>query len=231
MKYLYNITLSFIIFLSCSENKSQKNIHYVKPYSEYNADSISYKQWYATAFLIPEKEVPNVEKVNEVEILLINDTQNFRDSLCVSISEDKIPLIQNNNGEDMSIRIKNYLTEGNIKDYCENNFYWYPASLYMAEIYSFPPAYIDTYYSLILLNKKQSKSQEEKINEYSLEYINRNEQNLAIYCLIKAYKKGNISEAKTLAQYFREGKYLPKDNLTAIELDYIYENRPLIEFK
>ena len=230
MKYLYIIVLFFIV-ITCSDNKNKKNILFVKPYSEYNSDSISYKQWYATAFLIPEDKIPVVKKIDEVEIFLRKSTQFLRDSLYIVLTEENIPVILDDKGNNMSNIIRNYLREGNINEYCEYNFYWYPGSLYMAEKYSFPPAYIDAYHGLILLNRKKGESFNKSISEFSLEYLNKDEQDLAIYCLIKAYQKGSISEAKILSQYFQEGKYLLKDETTAKGLNLIYENRPLIEFE
>lgn len=236
MKKLLFITLlpSFMLLVvSCSKYKETKKvnsnyIHKVIPYDPQYEDSISYELWYATAFLLPESEIPQVSQINKMEQILSEKLQPFKDSLLYSVENSEIPLIRDNNGRNISPLIKDYLKSGNVNTYCKLSTYSpFTVSFYMAEVYHFAPAYTNTFYGLLKYSKKMNP--EENFNEYLLKFLSKEEQDLAIYCLIKSYKKGNIDEAKTLAYYFREGLYFNKDIDVANVLDSIYENKPLIE--
>ncbi|NDV97498.1 hypothetical protein D0T84_21765 [Dysgonomonas sp. 521] len=223
-----------LLIVSCSKYKKTKKdnnnyIHKIIPYNSQSEDSISYELWYATAFLLPESEIPQVPQINEMEQILSEKLQSFKDSLLYSVKNGKIPLIQDNKGRNISPLIKDYIKSGDVNSYCKLSAYSPPTvSFYMAEIYNFTPAYTNTFYGLLKYSKRINP--DENFNEYLLKFLRKEDQDLAIYSLIKSYKKGNIDEAKILAYYFREGLYFNKDIDVANVLDSIYENKlPLIE--
>ncbi|MDR2955000.1 MAG: hypothetical protein LBV43_07960 [Prevotella sp.] len=208
-------------------------VHEIMPYNPQNKDSISYELWYATAFLLPEDKIPKIDSLNIIEARLERRVRPVIDSIIHSIGKDLSLQILNNEENDISPLVKEYLKKGDINAYCKVNIYSYSISLYMAEVYSFIPAYGDTFYNLLKLAFQSQKNQIQNItfNEDIIRFLSCQEQDLAIYCLIKSYKKGDIKEAKTLAYYFKEGIYFKKDINIANTLDSIHENRPLVIFK
>jgi hypothetical protein len=222
-----------LLIVSCSKYKKTKKennyyTHKIIPYNPQYEDSISYELWYATAFLLPENKIPQVVQIDEMEQILSGKLQSFKDSLFYSVKNGEIPLIRDNNGRNISPLIKDYLKSGDVNAYCKLSAYSpFTVSFYMAEMHHFTPAYTNTFYGLLKYSKKINP--DENFKEYLLKFLRKEDQDLAIYCLIKSYKKGNIDEAKTLAYYFREGLYFNKDIYVANVLDSIYENRPLIE--
>ncbi len=235
MKLLFFILIQCCILLvtSCSKQNELKKegrncIHKIVPYDSRYEDSISYELWYATAFLLSESEIPQVEQINEIELSLNGKLHSFKDSLLNSVKESEIPVVRDSNGNDISSLIENYLKNGDVNAYCKLSTYSpYPVSLYMAEVYHFTPAYSNTFYSLLVYSKMMNPSK--NFNNDLLKYLRKKEQDIAIYCLIKSYKKGNINEAQTLAYYFREGIYFNKSIDTANMLDSIYQNKPSFE--
>lgn len=137
-------------------------------------------------------------------------------------------MIRDDNGRNISSLIKDFKKSGDVNAYCKlSAFSPYTISFYMAEVYHFTPAYTNAFYGLLRYSKKMNP--DASFNVSLLRLLRKEDQDLAIYCLIKSYKKGNIDEAKILADYFREGLYFNKNIHVANALDSIYENKPLIQ--
>ena len=99
----------------------------------------------------------------------------------------------------------------------------YKYSLYIAEKYNYAFAYINVYLALshtsVTLSDKNDK------NKWPLDYIEKKDRDLALYCLIKSYKMGEYGPAKVLSYYFKEGYYFPKSIDIANKFDSIYKKR------
>jgi hypothetical protein len=174
-------------------------------------------------------KVPQVEYLNKIESTINESIQSFKDSLFMSVEEG---LDRDKN--DIPPLVKDYIKSGDVNMYCKLPYSSYPVSLYMAEKHSFSPAYSDTFYSLYWLGERRKGEQgsnETGLNENFMKYLRKEEQDLAIYCLIKSYKNGDMEGPRTLADYFRKGIYFKKDTNMAIIMDFIYEHRPGIRFK
>lgn len=100
----------------------------------------------------------------------------------------------------------------------DSNLYKY--GFYIAEKYNYPSIYISVY--LEVGGVRVPSSDRKNKNKWSLDYLNDNERNLALYCLLKSYKMREISTAKIISYYFREGYYFPKNIEVANKLDSIY---------
>lgn len=226
----YFVIIFLIIFSSCSTKTVDKTNLINKKNIDFQ-DSIPYDLWYVSLTLVSESEVIQIERIDSEERKLNSKTKTIRDSIIKSIDLNKLPTMSNADS-----LLKEAIKTGNLAMYCTFtvnngllNFELYPYSMYMGEIYKFTPAYDDVFYYFYKLNYILQKNQKVYDEfEYSLNELNENQQNLALYSLIKSYKNGYIDNAKVLAYYFREGLYFPKDIQTANKLDSIYEYRSVI---
>jgi len=245
----------YFIFFSCKKEKnspsqSQKigNIEEINLNQKKDSDTISYELWHATTALLPENEIPRVDKLDEMEILFENRTKKIKDTLLSSV---ELSLSNKRLEKDGNmLKLKEALVQGNTNLYCQSildiplgkNPYMY--SLYMGEKYNFGPAFNDVYLYItrVGLYRFRTKYKEWKTFDYekslllrggseNFNFVTQDEKYLYFYSLIKAYKKGDIYLSQTLGRYFREGLYFPKDTETADKLDSIYENRQPVKTK
>lgn len=230
--------LLFLILISCEQKKitSTEGVktYVIESYNSSNQDSLSYELWYETAFLLPESDIPGVPKLDSVLYNLRTHTQVFRDSIIQTIKEGKFsPELSKN--DSLKTLINNIVDNKDFDLYCRSFLNYYPLSLILAEEFDFCPAYYHVVWALWLkdktMNRQIEKTNLTKCDNMRFDHLEINERELALYCLIMSYKKGNIENSKLLACYFREGEYFPKDIATANKLDSIYRNKPIIEMK
>lgn len=115
-----------------------------------------------------------------------------------------------------------------------DSFNYSPYALYLGEKHDIAQAYTEVYYYYYHLNQKKHNKERKsnmmmiatQFDSKRLEYIGKNEKELALWSLIKAFKMGDINIPLTLSYYFKNGYYLPRDTLTANKLKMIYDNRP-----
>lgn len=237
MKYILSILSICFLLLSCTKAQKQKEgstfyprdyIHEMSYFDTVTQDSISYQLWYDTAFLVPKEIVPQLENLNKIEAELERKTQKYRDSIILLINQS-INTPKQEEEINLTPSEKDFLAKGDINMYSQNKNIL-SISLYMAEVYSFIPAYYHTYHILLLSSYNEQKRQDNhnkiSFGEDTIDTMNREKQELAAYCLIKYYKGGDIHCAKTLARLFREGIYFDINTALADSLQIIYDERP-----
>lgn len=241
MKIYYLIIITFLLLISCSRNNNDQSTkadylyilkHNANMYAHLDSDSIPEDLWYAIIDLKPDYKVSSFKKLDELEVDFSNKIKSFKDSLLKSANTNEIPQITGYRYDNPTEMLKAAIEKGNLEMYCSlirhetglRAINFYPYSLYIAEKFNFAPAYYDTFFALKNLSHRQQANSNLKSNTQSLNGISTDLQKLAIYCLIKAYKKGVIPASNDLAFYFNEGIYLPKDADMANALEKIYTN-------
>lgn len=232
------IVLIFCLFSACSNKTKEQPINLIsnEKFESSDACSISYELWYKTLNLIPESKVIQLSSINKEEKGLEKKIKIFRDSLLNSVKAE----MNKTDDDEKIILLREAVKNNDLNKYSKVAYYGffndkvfeqdgYRYSLYMGEKYNFAPAYNDVYIYLYKCSYilKRTFGDKDKLDDY-LTYLNENLRNLALYCLIKSYNKGEIQNAPVLSNYFLDGIYFPKNIGISKSLDSIFENRPVI---
>lgn len=209
-----------------TENKDYSEDIATHTESELNPDSMSYIMWVTKIGLVSESKIPRIKKLNDIEEKLELSTSRIRDSIVNTVDTSKLALIGSTEYLDI---LKKAMKDGDEESYYilrHDNQISVPYNLYIAEKYGFALAYSQTYEFILTMNMsklRESKPEFEKKDIYNLDYLSNDKKDLALYTLIKGFKKGDIYNAKRISLYFKEGLYFPKDKEIANELDSLYE--------
>lgn len=171
-----------------------------------------------------QSNIPASEILDSLEINIDKDIEDYTKNILRFVEDEKSllndsSLIAKALSGDMEIfdKITIKMAPATVND---SNFYKY--SYYIAEKFDYAYAY---YFVFLVSSGQSAKYCEEKIcddNDWPLNNIKEEQKEIALSCLIKSYKKGEISTSKILSYYFREGYYFPKNIDAANELDSIY---------
>lgn len=192
-------------------------------------DSISTDLLYGNGGIVDRSKILQIEEVDKVGLRFDKESKAFRDSLINTINKDSLPQIEDKQIASLLQKTLN----GDINSYCilknkpvNCGIPQYVYALYIAEKYDYALPFGDIYFYFYRQNhynaEKVGKRTYGAFNGAGLKHVSINERNLALYCLIQSYKKGNPNVCPDLSHYFREGMYMEKDVITADRLDSIY---------
>ncbi|MDR1092391.1 MAG: hypothetical protein LBL79_15085 [Prevotella sp.] len=232
---VYIDLIFFLIVVSCSGNKPNDVSDAMYPKDDYSdlAGHVFYPEPTVETLLediIPETDVPQFRMIDSIEMVYQVKIAHFKDSLLSTVGKNNIIFLCDSldRRTDVSqIGMIRKSLEGDMYAYTQyangNNFCIkdsYKYALYMAEIHRFIPAYDDVYHWLYTENRIIKRRLKENRLD-SLSGLSENKRNLALYSLIKGYKKGDISNHSSLSHYFRIGLHFPQDTVFANKLDSI----------
>ncbi len=223
--------LLLILFISCNTKKTEnsnnpENVIVPKAENEVNSDMMSYIMQTERDALVDESKIPRIKKLDEIEEKLKLCTTRVRDSIMNTVDTSKLTVAGSTEYKDI---LKKAMKDGDEESYYilkHENQIKFPNYFYISEKYGFAVAYSHIYEYFISMNmsKLESTNKEaERRATYTLDNLNKDYQNLALYALIKGFKKGDIHNAQRISLYFKEGLYFAKDNEIANELDSLYK--------
>jgi hypothetical protein len=184
--------------------------------------------------------IVKMDNIDKLESLYYNKVRKYKDSILNSFKLSNIPEVKAKNRkiQNPTARLKRSLKTGDMREFIElmdleilshKEINPIPYYLYMAERHHKAAAYGEIFYYLNIVDSLPSYTQyilREDAKRIKFEYMDNNLRNLALWSMLTSYNKGNIKISATLAEYFRNGVYFPRDAITANVLDSLYAIRP-----
>lgn len=227
---LLNILISFTL-ISCSVGGNKANVTESK--NDKPTDSIPYATQFFSSSIIPESDILRLPQLDSIENTLSIKLKVHIDSILDSIN---VHSIFGQYIEKKVISEANLVNsiDGDTDAYCSllvnsgnimyNSINSYQFHFYIAEKRGYVPAYTSAYISLAIQCINDNKENFEFENKWSLGEIDREERDLALLCLIRGYRLGEISCTDILSYYLRNGFYMPQNIKEADMLDAFYDS-------
>nr|WP_297164860.1 hypothetical protein [uncultured Dysgonomonas sp.] len=225
--------ISCLLIISCNNTKNE-NPNKEDDLVDYDienrmkSDSMPYYLWYGRFGLVDETRIPKIKLLDELATMLELKTAKTRDSILSTVDTSKLVTI--GGSTEYADILRKAMVTGDEEAYYtlqHNSQISFPYNVYIADKYGFAPAYRQTYDFIISMNEsklRKIKPKLEKSDIYNLDYVDNDKRNLALYSLIKGFKKGDIQNSLMMSIYFKEGLYFPKDMEMADTLYSVYHN-------
>ncbi|MDL2303539.1 hypothetical protein LJC28_04010 [Dysgonomonas sp. OttesenSCG-928-D17] len=221
MKNIYYLIIFILLLLSCNSKNNRINID---AYSKISIDSVNF-----LLDSIMYSLESGVTKYSDTLLASVDLTQ-FPDT-----TSKGLPCIDMKSFFSMIEAIKNKDIENYLYSFerrsCVDRINYTPYALHMSKSTDNSEVLWTVYLSLSSLNRFRKKELKPIDNDIHLDELSKGERDLAIYSLIKSFRKGNKSASFFLALYFANGiYYFPKAPLITYKLESVFYEEMEIDY-
>ena len=169
-----------------------------------------------------------IEAINKQDSILYKKVKNYINAQLKKVNPDKIPEMEGVNRKNPSLLLKQVLEENDCRAYMglltgefeyQDEFDHVSYTLYVAENFNCVEAYFNLF-GYYYRNKKVDG----KAVYFVLDDASTKNRQLALYCLIKSFQAGYYPSVDVLRDYYKGGRYFPKNDTVHHLLDSIYQS-------